>query len=295
MRERRGLSIHHACALLGFTKQAYYKSHWRTTERALHEKRIYRSVLSLREEDPMLGGYKLWLMMKKAFGPERVPGRDRFYKLLSRCELTLPRPKPRHTTCSNHRFHKYPNIAKWIEPIGPNALWVSDITYIDVEDDCCYLHLVTDAYSHKIVGWCLSDSLQARYSVEALMQAIGQAGGSLSGLVHHSDRGIQYCSNAYVFELESRGAAISMTEDSNPTDNAVAERVNGIIKQELVYPSRRFRDIHEARDCIGRFIRFYNDKRPHMSIGMHTPSEAHTLHGPLQNKWKRTPLNDDAF
>lgn len=295
MRERRGLNITRACALLGFTKQAYYKSHRRTAERALHEQQIYRSILSLREEDPMLGGSKLWLMMKKAFGPEWVPGRDRFYKLLSRCNLTLPRPKPRHTTNSNHRFHKYPNIAKRIEPIGPNSLWVSDITYIDIEGDCCYLHLVTDAYSHKIVGWFLSESLQARYSIEALMQAIEQAGGNIYGLVHHSDRGIQYCSNAYVFELESRGAIISMTEDYNPTDNAVAERVNGIIKQEFIYPSRRFRDIHEARDCIGRFIKFYNEQRPHMSIGMHTPSEAHRLHGPLQNLWKKRRTDEAAL
>ena len=176
-----------------------------------------------------------------------------------------------------------------IQPITSNALWVSDITYIEIEEGCCYLHLVTDAYSHKIVGWCLSESLQARYSVEALMQAIGQAGDDLSGLVHHSDRGIQYCSNAYVFELESRGALISMTEDHNPTDNAVAERVNGIIKQELVYPSRRFRDIQEARERIGRFIQFYNGQRPHRSIGMLTPSQAHRLYGPLQNLWKKRP------
>lgn len=289
MRERRGLSISRACALLGFTKQAYYKSRKHIGERLFHEQQIYRSVLSLRKEDPMLGGYKLWLMMKETFGSGRVPGRDNFYKLLFRCNLMLPRARPRHTTNSNHRFHKYRNIAKMIQPITSNALWVSDITYIEIEDGCCYLHLVTDAYSHKIVGWCLSESLQARYSVEALMQAIGQAGDDLSGLVHHSDRGIQYCSNAYVFELESRGALMSMTEDHNPTDNAVAERVNGIIKQELVYPSRRFRDFQEARERIGRFILFYNGQRPHRSIGMLTPSQAHRLHGPLQNLWKKRP------
>lgn len=294
MRERRGLSIHRACALLGFTKQAYYKSHKRIGERLIYEQQIYHSVLSLREEDPMLGGYKLWLMMKGTFGSDRVPGRDNFYKLLFRFKLTLPRPRPRHTTNSNHRFHKYCNIAQLICPVTSNALWVSDITYIGIEEDCCYLHLVTDAYSHKIVGWCLSESLQARYSVEALMQAIGQAGDDLSGLVHHSDRGIQYCSNAYVLELESRGALISMTEDYNPTDNAIAERINGIIKQELVYPSRRFRDIHEARNRIGRFIRFYNEQRLHRSIGMLTPSQAHRQHGPLQNLWKKSRPDEGA-
>ena len=101
MRERRGLSIHRACALLGFTKQVYYKSHKRIGERLIYEQQIYHSVLSLRKEDPMLGGYKLWLMMKGTFSSDWVPGRDNFYKLLFRFKLTLPRPRPRHTTNSN--------------------------------------------------------------------------------------------------------------------------------------------------------------------------------------------------
>ena len=229
MRERRGLNITRACALLGFTKQAYYKSRKRTGERLVLERQIYRSVLSLRKEDPMLGGYKLWLMMKDAFGSGKVPGRDNFYRLLFRRNLTLPRARPRHTTNSNHRFHKYRNIAKTVRPITSNSLWVSDITYLEIEDNCCYLHLVTDAYSHKIVGSCLSESLQARYSVEALMQAIGQVGEDLSGLVHHSDRGIQYCSNAYVFELESpkRRSCLSPSIAASSTEGTVlTSRVN---------------------------------------------------------------------
>lgn len=292
MRKRRGLSVKSACVLFGFTKQAYYKSCGRAAECLYRERLICSCVESLRREDPRLGGRKLWLMVKSAFDAGWVPGRDRFYKLLDRYNLALPSPKPRRTTNSNHRFRKYKNIACGITPIRSNSLWVSDITYVDLEEGCCYLHLVTDAYSHKIVGWCLSDTLQARHSREALMQAIGQSGGSLEGLVHHSDRGIQYCSNEFVRELVSRGATISMTEDYSPTDNGLAERVNGIIKQELIYPSRRFHDIGEARERIGRFIAFYNERRPHMSIGMRTPSEVHMQYGRQQNLWKKKEPGD---
>ena len=123
-----------------------------------------------------------------------------------------------------------------------SQLWVSDITYIDLVDDCCYLHLVTDAYSHKIVGWCLSETLEAEYTLGALRMAIGQAtADELKGLIHHSDRGVQYCCNAYTDELKKYGVRISMTEDYKPTDNAIAERVNGILKTEVIYRERRFK------------------------------------------------------
>ena len=152
---------------------------------------------------------------------------------------------------------------------------------------CCYLHLVTDAYSHKVVGWCLSDTLEARYTLEALHAAIKQAGQSdLSKLIHHSDRGVQYCCNAYVEALQSIGAKISMTEDYKPTDNGIAERINGIIKTEKLYRQSPYADIHEARNDIGRFIDFYNNRRPHMSIGYKTPSEAHRQTGMQKRMWR---------
>ena len=141
-------------------------------------------------------------------------------------------------------------------------------------DDCCYLHLVTDAYSHKIVGWCLSAKLEAEYTLQALRMAIGQAtADELQGLIHHSDRGVQYCCNAYTDELKKYGIRISMTEDYKPTDNAMAERVNGILKTEVVYRERRFKTYGDALERISGFILFYNDTRPHYSIGMKTPSE----------------------
>ena len=153
--------------------------------------------------------------------------------------------------------------------------------------DCCYLHLVTDAYSRKVIGWCVSPTLEAKYTLDALREAIGQAEGyDLSRLIHHSDRGVQYCCNAYIEELNSYSINISMTEDYKPTANGIAERVNGIIKTEKLYREPLYASIEEARDGIGRFICFYNDKRPHMSIGYQTPSHAHEQTGPQQRYWK---------
>lgn len=127
--------------------------------------RIIDAVEEIRKMDPGIGYYKLWLMLKRMFQRDWVPGRDAFLRIMHDFGLTLPKPKPRHTTNSNHRYHKYKNLIKGFIPTEANRLWVSDITYIDLVDGCCYLHIVTDAYSHKIVGWCLSDTLEAQYTL----------------------------------------------------------------------------------------------------------------------------------
>lgn len=248
---------------------------------------IVDAVKQIRQMDPGIGYYKLWLMSKRMFLCDWVPGRDAFLQLLRDFQLTQKRPKPRHTTNSNHRYHRYKNLIRGFVPTRPNQLWVSDITYIDLVDDCCYLHLVTDAYSHKIVGWRLSDTLEADYTLEALRIAISQAtADELRGLIHHSDRGVQYCCNAYTDELKKYGIKISMTEDYKPTDNAIAERVNGILKTEVIYREKRFKTYQDALERISCFIDFYNETRPHSSIGMKTPSEAHKEQGPQRIMWK---------
>lgn len=237
--------------------------------------------------DSGIGCLKLWLMVKGMFQEGWVPGRDTFYKILRRNGLMLKRPKPRHTTNSNHRFKKYKNLIKKYIPTGPNQLWVSDITYIDLTVGCCYLHLITDAYSHKIVGWCLSDSLEALNTLKALQDAIKQTGmDDLSGLIHHSDRGVQYCSNLYVDELKKYNIRISMTEDYKPTDNAIAERVNGILKTEVIYREKRHENRTAACQRIGEYIEFYNSRRPHYSIGMKTPNQVHGETGEQKRMWK---------
>jgi transposase InsO family protein len=226
------------------------------------------------------------------FGRGFVPGRDRFFVLLRRKGLMLPKPKPRHTTNSNHRYHKYNNLTKDIVLTAANQLWVADITYIALAGgDVCYLHLITDAYSHKIVGWKLAKSLKAAISIEALKMAVEQAvsmsgSESLKGLIHHSDRGVQYCCDAYVAALKAYNISISMCEDYKPTDNAIAERTNGIIKVECLYRQKQLHTYEYMQNLIPNFIHFYNYHRLHMSIGYKTPAVVHFEQGLQERKWK---------
>ena len=252
------------------------------------EIRMLDVVHEIREQDPGIGGIKLWLMIGKMFKTGWMPGRDSFLSMLHRHRLMQKPRRSRSTTNSNHRFHKWKNLIKGLTPARPNQLWVSDITYIDLVDGCCYLHLVTDAYSKKIVGWCLAESLASVFTLQALRMAIEQAGGgNLSGLIHHSDRGIQYCCDLYVDELQKHNIQISMTEDYKPTDNGIAERVNETIKNESIYrQERRFVTYKEALEQIKRFIDFYNNKRPHYSIGLQTPNAAHRQTGEQKKMWK---------
>ena len=280
------------CRLLGHCRQAYYQSKADIAKEVERDRVLIGAVLEIRNEDPRIGGYKLWLMLISMFVRDFVPGRDRFFVIMRRKGLMLPKPKPRHTTNSNHRYHKWKNQIKNFSPTAANQLWVADITYISLANgDVCYLHLITDAYSHMIVGWALADSLRATVSIQALQMAIEQAisicgSDNLTGLVHHSDRGVQYCCDAYVDMLKSHGITISMTEDYKPTDNAIAERFNGILKTESVYPRKQLPTFEQAQALISRFIQFFNHRRPHMSIGYKTPSEVHLEHGEQKKMWK---------
>ncbi len=286
------LKVALVCKLFGHCRQAFYQSKADIEAEVEHERKVIEAVRDIRSEDPGIGGYKLWLMLIDMFGRAFVPGRDRFFTILRRKGLMLPKPKPRHTTNSNHRYHKYKNLIKDIVQTAANQLWVADITYIALAGgDACYLHLITDAYSHKIVGWSLARTLKAAISMEALEMAIKQAVamcGSeiLKGLVHHSDRGVQYCCDAYVAMLKAHEISISMCEDYKPTDNAVAERVNGIIKVESVYRQKCFNSFEHAYRVIERYIHFYNYRRPHMSIGYKIPAVVHLEHGEQKKMWK---------
>ena len=286
--EGRSLKVALSCRLFGRCRQAWYQSKTDVSAESERNSRLLSNVREIRDEDPRIGGYKLWLMLCNIYGREKMMGRDSFLTLLRRHGLMLPAPKARCTTNSNHRFHKWKNLIKDFVPMSANQLWVADITYITIGDgDVCYLHLITDAYSHKIVGWVLADTLRAAITKEALEQAISQAGDILPHtLIHHSDRGVQYCCDEYVNTLRKHHIRISMTEDSNPTDNAIAERTNGIIKGESVYPRETFNSMEHARNVIGRYIHFYNNRRPHMSIGYKVPALAHMEAGPQKKMWK---------
>ncbi len=202
-----------------------------------------------------------------------MPGRDAFIEILRKNGLMvhIRRRRRYKTTDSNHHYRKYPNLIKDVVPQRPDEIWVSDITYIETEEGVCYLSLITDAYSHKIVGWALGPTLETTYPLEALRMALATIDGETAHrLIHHSDRGCQYCSDAYVAELKSHGVSISMTQSGDPKDNAIAERVNGILKGEFLN-AYRFTCIEQVRTAVDRAVHYYNYERPHRSLNMDTP------------------------
>ena len=285
-----GIPLKSLCELFGYSRQAYYKRDDQGTfaENAI-EPLIVEKARSYRSENPGLGGYKLYLIIKEMFESTGcMPGRDAFVELLRKNGLMVKvRRKRRYkTTDSHHNYHKYPNLIRDIIPTRPNEIWVSDITYVETDEGVCYLSLITDAYSRKIVGWALGPTLEAIYPLQALQMALATIDlKTACRLIHHSDRGCQYCCYAYVAELERRGISISMTESGDPLENAIAERANGIIKREWLYKMQ----IATRADCMAllqRIINFYNNERPHMSLGWQTPVQAHRQSGPQKKCWK---------
>lgn len=200
--------------------------------------------------------------------------------------IRLKRRRRYKTTDSRHHYRKYPNLIADVVPSRPNEIWVSDITYVETDEGVCYLSLITDTYSHKIVGWAVGPTLETVYPLNALKMALATIDDvTASRLIHHSDRGCQYCSNEYVSELKKRHVNISMTQSGDPLENAIAERANGILKVEWLYKMRiTTRD--ECRSILDRIIDFYNTQRPHMSIGMQPPEAVHMQTGEQRRCWK---------
>ncbi len=211
-------------------------------------------------------------------------GRDAFFTMLNKYGLLNKRQrrKPR-TTDSGHWLKKHPNLIKEMTPTGPDQLWVSDITYLELKHKDVFVSLVTDAYSRKIVGFQVSDSLSAAGTVLALQMAIGDRK-AIPGLIHHSDRGVQYCCDNYVNELTGHGIRISMTQGGDPRDNAIAERVNGILKMELLQPV--FADLQAATAGVAQAVNIYNYLRPHSSISMLAPALVHGRPINVRRCWK---------
>ena len=265
------------CGLFGKSKQAYYKHKRKSFSELEIEQEILSIVATYRADMPVIGGLKLYYIVRSILGEAMGMGRDKFLNLLHRHKLIIPPRKTHHTTNSNHVYFKYPNLVKELVIVCVNQVWVSDITYIYTTDDkFCYLHLITDAFSRMIIGFVLSPTLEAKYTVEALKQAIQHAGGgNLCGTIHHSDRGVQYCCDDYILRLKSHSIRISMTEDSDPTDNGVAERVNGIIKNEFLDPLPTPKNLQEALPMVEHAILTYNTLRPHLSLQMRTPAQVY--------------------
>ena len=215
-------------------------------------------IRRVRQKDRGIGGGKLWKMYRKEFGDEHSVGYNRFYDIIEKYNLKVRKRRRRaKTTDSDHGLPLYPNLVKELIPLRPNQLWVSDITYMVIylnaetgEYDFCYLSLVTDYYTKEIIGWCVGETLEAKFAIEALNMALSRLGGKpAADLIHHSDRGVQYASYDYTRLLKKHHIKISMTECGDPKDNAVAERVNGIIKNELLM-GMAFISIEEVRNAL---------------------------------------------
>jgi putative transposase len=279
----RGLGT--LCRLFGYTRQAFYQQKVRMEGEVLRSELLLREVAKYRTKQMRLGVRKLYLLTSEFRSEHGITaGRDAFFRLM-RDEGLLVRKrrlkKPR-TTFSCLWMKRYPNLAKDFVPLAPNQLWVSDITYIRLRAGFGYLSLVTDAYSRKIVGYHVNRDLSAKGCVSALRMAIAN-NPEREGLIHHSDRGLQYYSTAYMKTL-GPDIRVSMTEKSDPLENAIAERVNGILKDELL--EQRFGSLAEAGREVANAVSTYNHLRPHMSIDMLTPAVAHTQQGPLKRHWK---------
>lgn len=277
------------CGLFGKTRQAYYRHlNYKYVEMATEEI-VLSLVYEYRNEMGRIGCRKLQHLINGRLPEDMKVGRDALYSLLERNSLLHKRRhKSVRTTWSNHWMHKYPNLITGVIPTASNQIWVSDITYIEtVNDGFMYLHLVTDLYSRKIMGWCLSPTLHAEYTLKALEMAIRNAGCSLTGLIHHSDRGCQYCCERYVSLLKSSGMLISMTQSGDPLENAVAERVNGIIKNEWLM-HENIMDGNIALKRISEIVNIYNNIRPHASLNYLTPESAYTENGILEKRWKNS-------
>ena len=283
------------CGLFGFSRQAWYENKKRQSGLQMQEVFILSLVKELRKEHRRMGAEKLHRLVTPTLQEHNIKyGRDKFYFLLRGHGLLVKRRRrgPK-TTNSNHFYRKYPNLIRDIELLSPGRLWVSDITYIRTEKGFVYLSLVTDAYSKKIVGWCLWPDLTSEGALNALKMAIS-AEGAKQGLIHHSDRGTQYCCNDYVNYLKGSKINISMTENGDPYENAIAERVNGTLKEEYGL-NETFADYHVALEATKVAVYKYNNKRPHRSVDMMFPVEAHLHKGPLKKHWKKRnyPMQGD--
>jgi len=262
-----------------------YKKEKREEQEIIEAEIIIGEVKRIKQDQPRIGVRKLQVLLQPELERHGIKaGRDRFFDLLREFGLLVKIKRYKHyTTDSKHMFYKYPNRLKEITATAPNQLWVSDITYIETEGRYCYLFLITDAWSKKIVGWCLSQSYAVTGAIEALNMALHH-NKITAGLLHHSDRGIQYCCKEYTMLLKKKKAMISMTENGDPYENAVAERVNGILKTELL--QQKYYDEQQAKKAIQKAVIIYNTQRPHLSIGLLTPDQAHKQERTFKKLWK---------
>ena len=261
----------------GISKQAFYKRLKSYEMKTNQDKILIKLVKDYRKKvGQRIGGLKLYSELKSDFKKHNIKiGRDKFYQFLRENKLLVPKFKNYHiTTNSNHRFHKYKNLVSDFVPTAPEQLWVTDITYIKTENGHNYLALVTDAYSKKIMGYSLDNHMKAELCINALNMAVKNRIYDNKDLIHHSDRGFQYCSTSYVNFAHSNNLTMSMTEQYDPYENAIAERINETLKYEYGL-KQTIKDTKTAQKIVKQAVNIYNNLRPHLSLKMQKPSAVH--------------------
>ena len=276
--------------LLGKSKQGYYKQINRADRVEFQETLILGMIEKKRKLWKKGSGRNLHAALREEFKQHGIKlGRDKFFDLLSRNGLLIkPRRRKTSTTNSYHQYHKYPNLIKDLEIKRVNQVIVTDITYLYLResDSFAYLYLVTDDFSRKILGFNVSEDLRASSAVKALKIALRNMS-DIDDCIHHSDRGAQYCSKEYTTILHRKKIKISMTENSDPLENAVAERMNKTVKEEFTEEKQiSFANFREAKIVMSQIVKFYNDERPHRTLEYYTPSIAYQMNRKLKRKWK---------
>jgi putative transposase len=269
------LPVTKLCKRVGMTPQNFYKSRSVRQCQKVNEQLVKQLVEAERAVQPRLGGLKLHHMLREELAAEGVSlGRDRFFEVLRNQALLLePLPKAPRTTNSAHSLPVFTNLIKDHELTGPNQVWVSDITYIRTQEDFVYLSLITDKYSRKVVGYHVGRTLETQDTLKALTMALGELPEGAHP-IHHSDRGCQYCSHEYVKVLKDHGMPVSMTEEDHCAENAMAERVNGILKQEY-FLNHVFQSVAQVCKAVDEAVWLYNTRRPHRSLKLSTPEQIH--------------------
>lgn len=275
------------CWLFGITRQAYYKYYRSHEKQNKANSLVLDMVHQIRATHPRIGVKKIHYMLQEQLEQHHIKlGRDALFDLFRQQGLLIRKRRRRAiTTWSGHPYKKYPNLIRGLKPDAPNKIWVSDITYLRTRKGFVYISLITDAYSSKIVGYDLAANLEAVNSLNALKMAISNRTTPLTDLIHHSDRGLQYCSHEYIRLLKANDIQISMTESGDPLENPKAERINGIIKNEYL-SAQTINNLQHAFKLTSNVITVYNHQRPHLSCNMLTPQQIHEHNHKPERLWK---------
>lgn len=287
------------CKLFGISRQAWYEHEWRQKAVLVDEGKVVEIVLATRKANrglDKISAKVLYKIMKLELIRNHVNmGRDKTFEVMRKYGLIAKRRRTRaRTTFSNVNLPLYPNLAENMNVTRPDQLWVADITYIRIGDSFNYLSLITDAYSHRIMGYYLSETLETSGCLVALEMALANRTNTDKELAHHSDRGFQYRSQDYIALLRKNGIESSMTQNGDPRENAIAERVNGLLKVEMGLADIIYASREDAIEAVRAIIRTYNEVRPHSSVDDLTPMQAHEKTGKLKIKWKRKEVLQNA-